>query len=224
MSSSRAVVLLVLGWCPLAWMTGCGGPKEKATVGIKYAMHPDKGLPPGMKSLAVMQLEAKSEGTAGSEFDEAKWQEIVAEMMHRRITVANEKFGTGLTVADRASTKEVMKEKDLAFSGMAEGAELAEASKLLGVQGLIRGRVIVKIDKQEGKGRTLKAASVMAWARGGGRLRGHRGNLLRSPHHDGHAQLPPGGRRHREGLVHLGPGQALHAVGQEETRVLLRQR
>jgi hypothetical protein len=149
-------------------MTGCGAPKEKATVAVRYSLKPDKGLPPGMNSLAIMQLEASSQGTAGSEFDEAKWQEIVAEMMHRRLTVANEKHGMGLTVADRASTKEVMKEKDLALSGMAEGAEVAEASKLLQVQGLIRGRVIVKIDRQAGKGRTLKAASVLAWARGGG--------------------------------------------------------
>jgi hypothetical protein len=123
-------------------------------------------MPPGMNSIAVMQLEAQSEGTAGSEFDEDKWQQIVAEMMHRRLTVANEKYGLGLTVADRASTKAVMQEKDLALSGMSEGAELAEASKLLGVQGLIRGRVIVKIDKHEGKSRTVKPSRMLGWAYG----------------------------------------------------------
>jgi hypothetical protein len=158
----------LLALCPLAFVTGCGASKEKAIVSIEYSFQPDKGLPPGMKALAVMQLDAQSEGTAGSEFDENKWQEIVAEMMHRRITVANEKHNLGIVMADRASTKDVMKEKDLAMSGMADGAEIAEASKLLGVQGLIRGRVIVKIDKQEGKGRTMKATSVFASVWGGG--------------------------------------------------------
>ena len=165
MSRTTAVVMLAL--CSVALLTGCGST-EKATVAIEYTFQPDRGMPPGMNSIAVMQLEAQSEGTAGSEFDENKWQEIVAEMMHRRLTVANEKHGLGMTVADRASTKAVMKEKDLALSGMAEGAELAEASKLLGVQGLIRGRVIVKIDKQEGKSRTVKPSRMLGWAYGSG--------------------------------------------------------
>ena len=103
----------------IALATGCG-PKEEAVVVIQYHLQPDRGLPPGMNSLGVMQLEATGEGSGGSELDEAKWQEIVGEMMHQRLDHAANKYDVGVTVADRASTKDLMKEKDLALAGISE--------------------------------------------------------------------------------------------------------
>jgi len=151
-------------------LCGCNG-KEKAIVHLRYELQPDRGFPPGVTGLAVAQLEAKSDSEEA--LDEAKWQEIVGEMMHRRLTIANEKYGLGLTIADRASTKEVMTEKDLALSGLAEGGDVAARTKLVGVQALIRGRVIIKVEKHIGRGRTIKALDVSGygghgWGGGGG--------------------------------------------------------
>lgn len=156
----------LLAACAAA-VAGCGA-KEKAVVQIHYELQPDKGLPLGMKGLAVAQVTAET-GSGGEAIDEVKWQEIVGEMMHRRLTVANEKHGLGLTIADRASTKDVMTEKDLALAGISEGAETAARTKLVDVQGLIRGRVIIKVEKHVGRGRTIKAMDMFGYGGYGGR-------------------------------------------------------
>lgn len=143
-------------------LAGCA-ESETGVVTIKYTIHPDRGLPPGMNGLAVDVLTAES-GAGDESIDEAKWQEMVGEMMHNRLNEAKNEHGLNIVIADRSSTRSVMAEKDLALSGMAEGAEAAERTQLVAVQGLVRGRVIIKVDSHAGSEQTMDGGNVLSYA------------------------------------------------------------
>lgn len=174
--------LLIVLPMTVALLAGCEKP-ETAVVTIKYEIQPDRGLPPGMHGLAVDQVTAES-GSGNEAIDEAKWQEMVGEMMHNRLNEAKNERGLDIVIADRASTKSVMAEKDLAMSGMAEGAEVAERTQLVGVDGLIRGRVIIKVDAHSGSERTVEGGNVLSYATrgwiGGGSSSSEKSSIART--------------------------------------------
>jgi hypothetical protein len=137
-------------------LPACGGAsKEEAVVQIRYEFDADKGLPPGLTSLAVAPMECDAP-------DEDKWQEIATEMMHRKIAVSNEKNNLGLTLADRKNAQKIIEEKDAIRAGLVEGTAAQEAAKLVGVQALVMGRVIIKVEVHKGKGSTVSAISGFA--------------------------------------------------------------
>ncbi len=144
--------------------TGCksgGGGGEVAQVNVRYTVQPTMDLPRGLERVAVLDAETTDDA-------EKKWSELAANMISGLLDqAARSGAERKLTVVDRQNLKKVMAEKDLALSGLISGARAAEASKLLGVQGMIASSIKVKVEKHTGKGRTLSAASVGAWARGG---------------------------------------------------------
>jgi len=156
---TRPLGLLLIGSMTL--LAGCQ-PKEKAVVLIRHSFEPSKGLPVGMKSLAVMPMEAQGA-------DEAKWQEIATEMMQRRIVSANQKHKLGLQIADRKNVAAVTQEKEAMRAGLVEMNKAQEAAKLIKVQGLIMGRCIIKVELHKGKSRTISNIGAFAsrWSGGG---------------------------------------------------------
>lgn len=144
--------------------TGCksgGGGGEVAQVNVKYTVQPTMELPRGLDRVAVLDAETTDDA-------EKKWSELSANMISGLLDQASKRTAKQkITVVDRQNLKKVMAEKDLALSGLIDGAKAAAASKVLNVQGLIASSIKVKVEKHTGKGRTLSAASVGAWARGG---------------------------------------------------------
>jgi tetratricopeptide (TPR) repeat protein len=156
----KGLIPLMLAVVPVI-LTGCE-KKQEATVLIRYELVPKEGLPPGMKALAVLPMEAQGE-------DEAKWQEMATEMMHSRIVNANQKFNLGLQVADRKNVASLVKEKEAMRAGLVEMKQAQEAAKLINVQGLVMGRCVIKVEVHEGQKRTVSGlgAFASAWSGGG---------------------------------------------------------
>ena len=152
-AAGRIVMVLTVGLMVVV-TTGCQ-KKEQATVLIRYDFKPTKGLPPGMKSLAVLPMEAKGE-------NEAKWQEMATEMMHARIVRANQQNNLGLKIADRKNVQAVNQEKEAMRAGLVEMDQAQEAAKLIKVQGLIMGRCIIKVEVHEGQKRTVSSVGAVA--------------------------------------------------------------
>ncbi len=149
--------------------TGCGST-EKATVAFEYALSPSKGLPPGMQSVAILDAQV-------NEVTDRKWSELAANYIQELIQESNEKYGTGLRIADRKHTASVMQESDLAAAGLKASANAGKVAQVLDVQGLIMAEINVKVEKHKGKGRTIDAMSL--WG-GGGQGYGHGGGDVRT--------------------------------------------
>ncbi|MBN1341707.1 MAG: tetratricopeptide repeat protein [Phycisphaerae bacterium] len=135
---------------------GGGGSKEIAQVPVSYTMTPTKSIPRGMEAVAVIDAETTDDA-------EKKWSELAANMISGLVDESARKGGTKLKVADRKNLKKVLAEKDMALVGMVDGSKAAEASKLLGVQGLILSSIKVKVEKHVGKARTITGASFSRW-------------------------------------------------------------
>jgi len=145
-------------------VVGCGGggrSKEVALVDVAYTAKPTESLPRGLKTVAVLDAETTDD-------TEEKWSQMAANMISGLLGQAARKGGTKLTIADRQNLAKVMAEKDMALAGLIDGTKAAAAGKILGVQGIIASSIKVKVEKHTGKGRTVSAANVYAWARGGG--------------------------------------------------------
>jgi len=138
-----------------------GPGKETVRVTLTYVTKPSTELPKGLNTLAVLDSETTDD-------TEKKWSGIAANMISGLLDEAARRGGAKLTVADRQNVSKIMKEKDMAMAGIVEGAKAAEAAKLLNVQGMIASTITVKVEKHAGKGRTISAANVIAWSRGGG--------------------------------------------------------
>ncbi|MCP4247855.1 MAG: tetratricopeptide repeat protein, partial [bacterium] len=163
MGSTALLAVVILG------AVGCGST-EKATVEIQYALNPSKGLPPGMEKVAI--LDAKV-----NEVTDTKWSEMAANYIQELIQDSNERYGTNLRVADRKHTSTVIKEADMAAAGLTSSISPGAAAKLLDVQGVVMAEINVKVEKHQGKGRTISGLSL--WG-GGGRSWGHGGGSARS--------------------------------------------
>ncbi len=119
--------------------------KEEYTVTVTYAVRPAKPLPDGLRAVAVIDAGVETRG-AEQQDREAKWSKIAADMIEAMLQGANQRFDTGLAVAKRQFTKQVLDEQDLRLAGLVEGDAAERAGKLLDVQGLVTSQIIIDID------------------------------------------------------------------------------
>jgi tetratricopeptide (TPR) repeat protein len=129
-------------------LPACGGGKEEAVVQLRYQVSAKRGFPPGLKSLAVLPMDCDAE-------DESRWQEMATAMMHRQIAMGSEANGLGLTLADRMNAARVLEERSGIQAGIIEGSDAQAAAKLMGVDALVMGRVIIKVEVLKGKKSTI---------------------------------------------------------------------
>jgi len=144
-------------------ITGCASA-ERAVVNLRYVVEPSRGLPPGMKTLAV------NPAKVGPTTDE-KWSDMCATILTALVNESRSSFGTPIDVSDRRDTQVTFDEADLAAAGMSTG-DPARGGKLLAVDGVILSNVNVKVEKHVGKQRTMSGLSL--WG-GGGHGWGHGG-------------------------------------------------
>ncbi len=132
---------------------------EEANITISYQAEPTTELPRGLERVAVLDAETTNDA-------EKKWSQIAANMIAGLLDEAARQGTNKLTVVDRQNLKKVMAEKDLALSGLISGARAAEASKILGVQGIIASSIKVKVEKRRGARRTISGLNIDSFRRG----------------------------------------------------------
>lgn len=133
--------------------------KEEADIRIAYEARPTTELPRGLERVAVLDSETTDDA-------EKKWSQIAANMIAGLLDEAARQGSQRLTVVDRQNLKKVMAEKDLALSGIIDGARAAEASKILNVQGIIASAIKVKVEKRRGKRKTISGLNIDTFRRG----------------------------------------------------------
>lgn len=154
-SSWLPVVLLALG-VPSALA------KERQQVTISYVIAPPRPLPEGLKAVAVIDAGVESQGTGDGR--EQKWSKMAADMIEAMLANSSAQFGSGLDVAQRRHTRQVLAEQDLKLAGLVQGADATRVGKLLAVQGLITSRITINIDTRRSTKSTVDWGSVLGMA------------------------------------------------------------
>jgi hypothetical protein len=166
MQMRTRAMALASGLLCVLMLVGCA--TERAHVSFSYVVDAERGLPPGMKTVAIMPA------NVGPTTD-PKWSDMCATIMQ---TLVNEsrRLGTDVTVSDRRDTQVTFDEADLAAAGMST-ASGGSGGKLLAADGTILSNINVKIEKHIGKQRTLAGLSLSGW---GGRGWGGGGTDIRT--------------------------------------------
>lgn len=139
--------LAVLG----ALVTGCQS-SERASVSFSYVVDADRGLPPGLDTIAIMPAKI------GPTTDE-KWSDLCATTLRSLIHDSRDRLGTEVTVTDRRDTQVTFDEADLAAAGMSTASPGA-GGKLLAADAVILSNINVKIERHIGYQRTISGLSV----------------------------------------------------------------
>lgn len=163
--SGRVVTIgLSMALCSVTVVTGCA-PKQTAVVSFSYVVEKEKGLPPGMKTIAIMPAKV-------GETTDPKWSELSTTVIASLINESRSKFGTAVTVTERRDTKAVFEEADLAAAGMST-KKGGSGGELIGADGYLLSNINVKVEKHVGKQRTLSGLDLAGWGGhryGGGRV------------------------------------------------------
>lgn len=163
---NRRIRLLTVpsAWVLMTLLTGCAS-REVATVNIGYSVSPAKGLPPGMKQVAILPAQV-------TETTDPKWSDLATTILASLVNDSRSRFGTDITVAERRDTKGVFEEADLAAAGMST-RKGGSPGQLLDAEGYLLSRINVKIEKHVGKQRTLSGLDLAGFGGrgyGGGRV------------------------------------------------------
>jgi hypothetical protein len=156
MLRSSIVFMFVGGLLCTGFLTGCA-PTERAIVEFSYVAQPSRGLPPGMRTIAVMPAKI------GPNTD-PKWSDLCATVMHNLVNEARNSYGADVVVSDRRDTQVTFDEADLAAAGMSTKRG-GRGGQLLAAQGAILSNINVKVEKHVGRQRTLSGISL--WGGGG---------------------------------------------------------
>src|SRR5262245_64273052 len=109
---ARVAFFLVACWSVLAAVACSGGPAtESASVNFSYVIEKEKGLPAGMKTIAIVPAKI-------GETTDPKWSDMSSTILASLINESRGKFVTPITVTERRDTKPVFDEADLAAAGM----------------------------------------------------------------------------------------------------------
>ena len=164
--NERRLICSGIGLAMLGALTGCGsmgGGRQSARVSFNYVVEKDKGLPPGMNTIAIMP--AKIGPTT-----DPKWSEMCVTVLQSLINDSRSKLGTPVTVTERRDAKAVFDEGDLKAAGMATGK--GGNTQLMGAEGILLSNINVKEETHPGKQRTISGLDIAAFTgrnvRGGG--------------------------------------------------------
>lgn len=153
--------------CLSATLTFWGCATERAYVSFSYTVEAERGLPPGMKAIAIQP--AKIGPTT-----DAKWSEISANLIQSLVNESRTRFGTDVLVSDRRDSQVTFDEADLAAAGMST-AKGGRGGKLRAVEGIILSNINVKVEKHVGRQRTLSGVDISGFFHRG--YRGGRANI-----------------------------------------------
>jgi hypothetical protein len=145
----------IIGFIGIGLLAGCnGGGREGAHVSFTYVVEKEKGLPPGMNTIAITP--AKVGPTT-----DPKWSEMCVTVVQSLINDSRGKLGTPVTVTERRDAKAVFDEGDLKAAGMATGK--GGNTQLVGAEGLLLSNINVKEETHTGKQRTISGLDIAAF-------------------------------------------------------------
>lgn len=136
---------------------------ESAEVTVNYILAPTRPLPDGLRAVAVIDAGVQTRG-AKQDARERKWSTMAADMIESLLANSSARFGSGLQVAQRRHTRQILAEKDLQLAGLVDGPTAERAGKLLAVQGLIASEITVEIDVQKTRKSTVDWAQLLGMA------------------------------------------------------------
>lgn len=142
----------VLGTLTIVFLASGCASQESAVVNFSYVVEKEKGLPPGMKTIAIMPAKI-------GETTDPKWSELSTTVIASLINESRSKFGGEVTVTERRDTKAVFDEADLAAAGMST-RKGGSPGELLSAEGYLLSNINVKIEKHVGKQRTLSGLDL----------------------------------------------------------------
>jgi len=167
MHARRWAAVTVVASVAAGWAGGCA--EERAWVPVSYVVEPDRGLPPGMNSIAIVDSKV-------NEVTDQKWSELAANMIQDYIQDANQRLGADVKIADRKHLSDTLGEQDLAAAGVTTSSKPGQGGKVMEVQGLIQSEINVKVEAHTGKETTISDISLFG---GGGSGRGYWGHRYR---------------------------------------------
>ena len=86
---------------------------------------------------------------------------MAADMIESMLANSSTRFGSGVQVAERRLTRQILQERDLKLAGLVDASTAEQAGKLLAVQGLIASRITITIDTQKTRKSAVDWGSVM---------------------------------------------------------------
>lgn len=161
--------LAVVAMVSMIAAIGCGPKRPTVRVTFTYATEPSQQISEQYMKVAVKNANMK--GDTG-EYDQDKWSKMTADILRYYLQNAREEHGMPFQLVDRQHVGLAIEEQDLAAAGIADDSNDIGSAGLEGVGSILTSDITVKIDKQVGKKRTVKAMDVFAhgsrWGGGGG--------------------------------------------------------
>ncbi len=133
--------------------------KETHRVTLSYVVVPERPLPEGLRTVAVIDSGVTTQGAQQAD-REQKWSGIAADMIEAMLQQGSY-YGSPLQVAMRRETQKVLQEQDLRLAGLVDGESATRAGRLLAVQGLIASRITITMDVQRSTRSTIDWMSVL---------------------------------------------------------------
>jgi len=158
MLKAKGTFLAASGLVAISALTGCSSG-ERATVSFSYAVEAEKGLPPGMDTIAIMPAKVSAN-------TDPKWSDMSVTVLQSLINESRSQYGTNITVTERHDTQAVFDEADLSAAGIST-KQGGSGGKLLGAEGYLLSNINVKVESHKGKQRTLSGMTLSGWRHGG---------------------------------------------------------
>ncbi len=160
MINRRFVMAPVIGVLIVSALTGCAS--EEAYVRFSYVVDPERGLPPGMKTISI---EPAVLGPA----TDPSWSDLCVRILQDLVNDAHNNYGAEVVLVDRIDTQATFDEADLRAAGMSTDTKTREAN-LLAVDGKIFPTINVKVEQTVGKESTISGLDLSGfrWGRGKG--------------------------------------------------------
>ncbi len=155
-----------------ASLSGCA--TEKAWVPIRYTLTPERGLPPHVRTVAVLDSKV-------NEVTDRKWSELAANMLQDMIQDSIGNFELDLKIADRKHLTDVMAEQDLAAAGVTRSTSgsRGQGGSVMHVDGTIESEINVKVETHKGQQTTISGLGLQG---GGAKATDRFGRQYREGH------------------------------------------
>jgi len=154
----KGTLVLASAWVAITALTGCASI-ERATISFSYAVEAEKGLPPGMDTIAIMPAKVSAN-------TDPKWSDMSVTVLQSLINESRSRYGTNITVTERHDTRAVFDEADLAAAGISTRRG-GSGGRLLGAEGYLLSNINVKVEKHRGRQRTISGVALSGWNHGG---------------------------------------------------------
>ncbi len=134
-------------------LSGCAS--EHAYVTFGYVVEPERGLPPGMRTISI------EPATLGPNTD-PKWSDLSVRILQHLVNEARNRYGADVVLTDRLDAQATFEEDDLRAAGMSTDTR-SSGGRLLAADGKIFPTINVKVEKTVGKASTISGLDLFGF-------------------------------------------------------------